>query len=422
MALTADETPGGWDIEFQTPAPFQEDNELGFTAAIKSMADMGRVLDARKQRKKVPLKTIEDAGHGTIVQGYDDIYTVPDTRGMMASPQLTGGFRLDQIATMMESLGHATQKTEPRTGKVYEAEDTIHSVLMERDQFPIQAGGARAKTGLTSVFNALHAHDNTITNANVAPLEGVMSLAISYMVKGSLPDAGNQGPILNQYQGKQKYTVAKGLGLSKKEVDGYVGHPQAMMLAKSISPLQARTDFSGMFEKVPDNVKAAVRALGANWWSTQVLAAATMADGKMYQYGFFTDDADFVDYPLTRAEWLQGMIAGQDLLTYAVPQADPNRPNERVDPNRPERQQLYKSLGLLKGKTDVVGSDNVAGAIIELRRMGSDVPLRNWEPMAKSIFKWVAMINDPNAARVILGGTTHVAEEESEQDLVGANA
>jgi hypothetical protein len=31
---------------------------------------------------------------------------------MMASPQLTGGFRLDQIATTMESLGTAKRKTE----------------------------------------------------------------------------------------------------------------------------------------------------------------------------------------------------------------------------------------------------------------------------------------------------------------------
>jgi hypothetical protein len=81
MALTADSTPGGWDIEFQTPAPFQENNEVGFTAAIKSMADMGRVLDHQKQRKKVPLQEIEDAGHGNIVQGYDDTTPYPTSAG-----------------------------------------------------------------------------------------------------------------------------------------------------------------------------------------------------------------------------------------------------------------------------------------------------------------------------------------------------
>ena len=413
MHLTADSTPGGWDIEFMTPAPFAEDDTAGFRAAVRSMSAMGQLLHNGRASRKIPLTRIANAHLGTIAQGFDDIYVVPDPRGMMASPQVTGGFRLDQIATMMENIGTASQKTEPRTGKVYGAEQDLHSVVMSGDQGPITLGGSRAKTTHAAVLLDLQAHDNSITAAEAAPLEGMLALAVAYLVKGSQPDGNNRGAVL-QSQGKKKYSIGKGLGLSKKEIDAYIAHPQAMTLAKAISPLQSRTDFAGLFGALPVKIRTALTQLAAadaTWWPNKVLAGAGLADGKVYGHGFFTDEGDFVDYPLTRAEWLAAMLSGSDLLTYAIPAADPGQPNARVDPLRPERQQLYKSMGLLRNRTDTVGPDDVAGAIIELRRMGADVPVARWETLAMAIFQWIGQINDP-AANVDLPNTNAPDEED----------
>ena len=111
----------------------------------------------------------------------------------------------------------------------------------------------------------------------------------------------------------------------------------------------------------------------ADRFAQLVMDAAGLKDGPVFEYGFEKGkEQKEVQPELTRLAWLRDIPNGKDRMTQAeTPVLSKSFGNKsaahRKDSNKPD--------------TDIVGHDQKAAPIVELRRMAGSAPVANGRPL-----------------------------------------
>jgi len=334
--------------------------------AMSEMTRMGQQLNslaaALGEAKAIPAERLEQGGV-TIVPELRNagLKIYPDsTRKLLADPQFTGGFRLDQLATVMESLTQATVTTrEDGTGAA--REHSTARYLGKLTQPESEALGkalraARAAQGTERIGG------NPLSEALVS----FLAMILNYL-----------------YVGERRVENSKGIAAG----------------------FMARTDFAHNFSLLPASEQEHFRAHQGSFSALIGRISGLDMTGKVYAQGFQREASrtdEVFDYPLTRQDWCDGIVGGTDLLRKSVDADDPEK-GIRKDPiNKPFLQDpdgtqrpdpVHYSLGRLGSVDDTVGPDRVRVAVVELRRMTGSLPVESWTEFALAAFDLVQTMN-----------------------------
>ena len=315
--LTADEanTPLGAEIEFVVP--HVKENQRGtMDTAMQYLESLAGQMNGFKS------STIFTLDRATRTPGDDRVEvhpTIKATGDMKANPQLTGGVRLDRLTQMFNDLN---------------APQGAHS----QAQADLVAVGGGGGLGLAA---------NRVANLSVngapasAKCQGLVAMLLTYLQMGKL-DTGVPG--LNQ---------------------------PTLNYGKASLTLLARTDYYGMFRRLPNNEKTYFKANPDQFESMVLTAAGNLApNANVLERGIHG-----VAVNVTRRNWLRGIPAGTDLL------------KKRTD----ARLFGYGSRGR---HTDTVGPGLAEkGTILEFRTMRKDIKWDQWRDMAMRLFDYIVALN-----------------------------
>jgi hypothetical protein len=303
-----------------------------------------------------------------------DLMLESGDRPMTVKMQATAGLRLDQIATVMASLGTARpdepakerQRRAPgrdlltklgrddETGKIVAREEVAGGRIF--GQAPAEAERAiRAFIYRHSRPGAPAEYIRDVPRmGETDSLRGILALIYSYLKLGAV---GGSYP-------------------------------------KVIAPLMARTDFARLFMMLPTPQKLLFRERGRRLWLEIVQETVQMPlDAPILAPSTaFTID-------LTRELWIDQMAMGADLLTevgykaLADSQLPPHPTPDEVGDYLFKQQQAewLESMGSYGSKTEKSGQADAA--IMELRAMPNYIDYRELKTIAVNLAKYVANVN-----------------------------
>ncbi|MFJ2189051.1 DUF4157 domain-containing protein [Kitasatospora sp. NPDC087861] len=347
--LTSDVSPtGGSALEWVTE-PLTTKDEL-----LQVMGEITRVsaaLDARKDQESFPLQEVELGGF-TADPG---IMVFPLRGEIVYAPQMTGGFKLDELPRLLKYLSVPAKRPWHTSGSAFdrrkEAGGDLHvDTLVEVDRVRRQAEKQAKGLG------------KEVTGGEpTAALVGLTTLVGSYLVYGS-----KLGPRSN----------------SKSIAGG----------------LMSRTSFAHNFTLLPLPFRIHYRAHPEEF-AAFILRAAGFdpTDRQARVYPETVEHGDAGDrreraIPLTRHQWLMGMPAGKDLLRKYTHLTEV----EKAEVTEEDWVHIHGSLGALGSVDDQVGGlgKEETALVAELRRMKDELRTPNLMPLAVAAFDLVQRLNE----------------------------
>jgi Domain of unknown function (DUF4157) len=322
--LTADEanTPLGAEIEFVVPH-LAENQRNQMDAALTALVQFAQDMNAYKDHTIFTLDRASNNPAHTRVEVHP---TIKGTGDMSANPQVTSGVRLDRLTRMFTELGNPQGPHASAQGDL------------------VRVGGG------PGLANAAAAVAHTTVNGNPASDEfkGLAALIITYLQMGR---TATGVPGLNQ---------------------------PTLNYAKASLTLLARTDFRGMYRRLPLNERTYFTAHPRRFRRKMLDAAHTLNPPA----GALNPDADVLERGIhgvavnvTRRAWLEGIAADRDLL------------KRGTDP-------LLFGFGSRGKHTDLVGPGQAhRGAVLEFRTMGKAVAYTDWQTLGMSVFDYIAALN-----------------------------
>ncbi|MFF7635841.1 DUF4157 domain-containing protein [Kitasatospora sp. NPDC008050] len=347
--LTSDVSPtGGSALEWVTE-PLTTKDEL-----LQVMGEITRVssaLDARKDEESFPLQDVDLGGFralpGMVVFPLDGV--------LVYTPQMTGGFKLDELPRLMEYLQAPDKRptfTMPAAfDQRKEAKQDLHQDSLRMVDGIRQAAQAQAK-GLSEEITGGAATDGLV---------GLATLIGSYLTYGA--ELGNRA--------------------NSKSIAG---------------GLMSRTSFAHNFTLLPRTMRIHYREHPAEF-AAFVLEAAGLSptDEQALVYPRSVEHGDAGNrverqIPLTRHQWLMGMPAGKDLLRNYKHLTEA----EKIQANEEDWSHIHASLGALGSVDDRVGTpgrEEVA-LVAELRRMKDGLRTADLTPLTIAAFDLVQRLNE----------------------------
>lgn len=353
-------------VEFVTDPPGFPEGKEGKKALKKSFADLKEFGDNMlAERGNAKVRVQNSFGLKYAAPQIDANGTIPNvlikpSNTLDAEPQVTGGIRLEQLATVLEQMDDAQGNDE--SNKEFRQRQKAMSIMwgkQPRDRKLLAESPQAVRDSVEENLeyykdDDFEGYPGGIPNPPSAQLLGIISIIRSYLISAA----------------------------------GQIAY------AKSLAPLMARTDLGTVFDALPE--KDFYRD------NPQVFLNLVMdASGMPAQYDrpvfagttryVHPDHWQALQDALSRRDWIYSITqgSGHDLLTEA------NFPDRDVA-------ELVFGLGGLGNKTDTVGKKHTfskdtktGGApVFEFRRMGQSNPHYAWPSLAVEIFDWLSQIND----------------------------
>lgn len=344
--LTADVSPtGGSTLEWVTD-PLESTGEV--KDVLKSITRMARYLNGRRNEPFIPSEDVTRGGGRP--RPRLRIYPL-ERQELLFMPQVTGGLRIDSLVELLAFLA------EPAPSAGSQAATQLFT---------------EGRTSLTRSLNGARlavAGNPQLATMDTAGLVSLLGLIGSYLRNAAvLPDGANPK------------SIAGGM--------------------------LARTDFVHNFSLLPHPVKLHLQNSPAVFVSLAVASAGmnqqTGPDERVYPRTIERGPAGQrmnTTLPLTRRQWLEGMLNGSDYLK----NWDLLRPDETLYApagpgvaNEADWRVVHPSLGALVTVTDQVPTPDrsqVAALVVELRQMRGKRTVDDLEPLALSTFKLIDRLN-----------------------------
>ena len=332
------------DVEFVVYPPAQESGagRLQLVAAMTSLENFVQALDNQKGQAKLSgapaLTPFVDQPKGVVIKPKGDI---------AGQPQATIGLRLDRVDHLISAFRQAGS----------DAEDE----LIGNERAWNSATLGRAQQWATNATDP-----NRPLYVPSGKMRGLLALIYQYLDRGRMPVAG-----ATPYAKALKYT-------------------------KAMTTVMARTNFAGLFRLVENTEKDYYNTHPAEWVNFVLSSMGGLAANvNVIERGMRAPKNQVVQIPITREQWLMGMLAGVDLLTAeAFKQWMPTQP--KVESG----EVISGAFGRLGHKTDDVGQlQAIRGAILELRDIKQGLAFEDWGVFATDVFDWIMALNawDPTA-------------------------
>jgi hypothetical protein len=347
--LTSNVSPtGGSALEWVTD-PLDTKDEL--LHVMGEITHVSAALDDRRDQESFELRQVEFGGF-TADPG---IMVYPLRGEIVYAPQMTGGFKLDELPRLVKYLNVPAKRPWNSSGSAFEQRkearaDLHQDTLVEVDRIRHEAKAQAKNLG------------REITGgASTEALVGLTLLVGSYLVYGNrLPPKANSKSIAGGLMSRTSFAHNFTL-LPRPFQDYYRDHPREF--AEFV--LQASGFDPGDRDALvyPNTVE--------HGDAGQRVARAI---------------------PLTRHQWLEGMPVGKDLLRNYTHLTD----EEKTDVNEDDWVHIHGSLGALGSVDDQVGSigkEEVA-LVAELRRMKDGLRTRNLQPLAVAAYDLVQRLNE----------------------------
>ncbi|MEE1782812.1 DUF4157 domain-containing protein [Streptomyces sp. SP17BM10] len=346
--LTSDVSPtGGSALEWVTE-PLTTKDEL--LAVMGEITRVSAALDARKDDESFPLTDVQLGGF-TADAG---IVVFPLGGELVYAPQMTGGFKLDELPRLVKYLNVPNKKPFTTSASAFEqqkaAKDDLHTgSLGEVDQIRKRAKEQAKRLG-----------KDVTGGESTDALVGLATLVGSYLVNGDkLPPKSN----------------------SKSIAGG----------------LMSRTSFAHNFTLLPRALRVHFRE-HPDEFAAFILRAAGFDPGDKQApvYPNTVEHGDAGDrreraIPLTRYAWLVGMPAGKDLLRKYTNL----NTVEQADVTEDDWVHIHGSLGALGSVDDRVGplGAQELALVAELRRMKDGLRTASLTPLTVAAFDLVQLLN-----------------------------
>ncbi|MFM9442752.1 DUF4157 domain-containing protein [Streptomyces acidiscabies] len=348
-ALTSDVSPtGGSALEWVTEPLSTRDDVLRIMSEITAVS---QALDARQDQPSFPLDQVNLGGF-TATPG---IVVFPLNGPLVYAPQMTGGFKLDELPRLVEYLQVPDKRPTFTLPGAHEqrkaAKQDLHQSSIRTADGIRQAAEAQART-LPATVTGGESTDGLV---------GLVTLIGSYLAYGA--ELGEKA--------------------NSKSIAGGV---------------MSRTSFAHNFTLLPLSMRVHYRANPAEF-AAFVLTAAGLdpSDEQATVYSRPVEHGEAGQreerqIPLTRHQWLKGMPAGKDLLrNYRhLNQA------ERTDVNEQDWNHIHGSLGALGTVDDQVGRPGrqEVALVAELRRMKDGLSTADLLPLTVAAFDLVQRLNE----------------------------
>ncbi|MGH7966779.1 MAG: hypothetical protein ACRERD_33960 [Candidatus Binatia bacterium] len=361
--MQVDQGRDDFHLEFVTPGngfPETKSGRAALKVALRGMEAMGNEVTSKERAATARFRYPE--GLETPVVRTDEISggigTLPETLievsggQMHAEPQTTAGVRLDQIPTLMKSLGFTPGES-------------------------MQSRQSRA-----TQVHALSGKSGEIEKPHYANSEA--------SARGAIGRFRNQVPV-------QPGFGSKGLVGLTALIYTYLnqGTREVLYYPKALFPLLGISNFAVMFAHLHDDDKAPFLEDSQRFVDINLDAAGMVGTGAAAFFsGGFADqltnmspeDSQQVALALgeiTRGDWLGGIPLGTDQLTSSVSGQPALESMGRFD------------RGEYVGQTHRFGKTTTTWApVLELRRMGSNVGINNWTDLGLDVFDFLWKLND----------------------------
>jgi len=349
--LTSDVSPtGGAALEWVTDPLDTRDDVL---RVMTEITQVSAALDTRQGQESFLLDEVNLGGF-TANPG---MMVFPLNGALVYAPQMTGGFKLDQLPRLIEYLKVPDRRpllTRPSAFEQRkEAKQDLHMNSLRTADAIRQAAEAQARR-LPAAVTGGESTDGLV---------GLTTLIGSYLTYGAeLGDKAN----------------------SKSIAGG----------------MMSRTSFAHNFTLLPRPMRVHYRANPAEF-AAFVLNAAGLdpADQQALVYPHTVEHGDAGhrverQIPLTRLQWLKGMPQGKDLLRNYRHLSEA----EKIDINRNENDwaHIHGSLGALGTVDDRVGAPGrqEVALVAELRRMKDGLRTADLLPLSVAAFDLVQRLNE----------------------------
>ncbi|WP_329575517.1 DUF4157 domain-containing protein [Kitasatospora sp. NBC_01250] len=347
--LTSDVSPtGGSALEWVTDPLTTKDELLQVMAEITQVSG---ALDARKDQASFPLQEVDLGGF----RAAPGIMVFPLDGALVYAPQMTGGFKLDELPRLVEYLQAPDKRPTFTTPAAFEqrkeAKQDLHQDSIRLADGIRRAAEARAK----------RLPEEITGGADTDGLVGLATLIGSYLTYGA--ELGNRA--------------------NSKSIAG---------------GLMSRTSFAHNFTLLPRPMRVYYRE-HPDEFAAFVLEAAGLSptDEQALVYPRSVEHGDAGhrverQIPLTRHQWLKGMPAGKDLLRNYKHLNEA----EKIQANEADWSHIHGSLGALGSVDDKVGTpgrEEVA-LVAELRRMKDGLRTADLTPLAVAAFELVQRLNE----------------------------
>ncbi|MGC0421812.1 DUF4157 domain-containing protein [Embleya sp. AB8] len=347
--LTSDVSPtGGAALEWVTDPLDTRDELLGVMDEITRVSG---ALDARKDQESFPLQEVGLGGF-TADAG---IMVFPLRGEIVYAPQMTGGFKLDELPRLVKYLNVPAKRPWNASSSAFEQRQEAGADLHEDNLRVVDGIRAQAESQAEKLGKEITG------GASTSGLVGLTTLIGSYLRYGDdLPTRAN----------------------SKSIAGG----------------LMSRTSFAHNFTLLPLPFRVYYRE-HPDAFAAFILSAAgfdpndrqTLVYPKTVEHGDAGQRTERA-IPLTRHRWLAGMPAGKDLLRNYKHLTQV----EKAEVGEADWTHIHESLGALGSVDDRVGGvgkEEVA-LVAELRRMKAGLRTADLQPLAVAAFDLVQRLNE----------------------------
>ncbi|MDX3452121.1 DUF4157 domain-containing protein [Streptomyces sp. ME02-8801-2C] len=348
--LTSDVSPtGGSGLEWVTDPLSTRDDVVEVMDAITRVS---AAMDARQNEESFLLEDVQVEGF----EGSPGFMVFPLRGALLYEPQMTGGFKLDELPRLLEYL-QVPNKAPHILGRSAheqrrEAKQDLHRTTVGTANSIRQSAEAQAK----------RLPQESIRGESTDGLVGLITLIGSYLSYGS-----------------------------DLEIN-----PNSKSIAGG---LMSRTSFAHNFTLLPHSLRMYFREDPNRFAAFALKATGLPEDGNDQLYSRAVEHGDAGhreqrEIPLTRAEWLKGIPVGKDLLrNYKhLTEAEKNQVGDRKD----DWDHIHGSLGALGSVDDRVGrsgKEEVA-LVAELRRMKADLHTADLMPLALAAYDLIQRLNE----------------------------
>lgn len=352
--LEADSSPtGGSNIEFVTE-PLSTAQQV--TSVVGNITTIANFFNSRKDQASIG-KDEWDGEGGAVVT--DQMVIYPFGGELAFEPQVTGGFRLDQMSRIMDYFSNEEKMGSGLFGKE-STKNFNKRKAVRKDLNPTAAGSvSQAVSGAKVAVNAIK---NTLPDPDgYKSLEGLIAMIANYIINGSKIQNGDNMKLI-------------------------------------AAPFMSRTDFAHNFAQLPTKIRDYYRN-DPDKFVKLALEAASLPD---------TEGTNLVANPterggagnrvnvqlnLTREKWLTAITGGYDHLVNHDDEIT-KRTGRALAPA--DQSPVHKSLGALGTTDDRVGltGKEVTAIIVELRKMRQGLTANELLPLAKGAFKVFTEFNN----------------------------
>ncbi|MFF8035150.1 DUF4157 domain-containing protein [Streptomyces sp. NPDC016626] len=347
--LTSDVSPtGGSALEWVTE-PLTTKDEL--LQVMGEITEVSTALDARQDQESFPLEEVNLGGF----KASTGIVVFPLSGVLVYAPQMTGGFKLDELPRLVEYLLVPDKRPTFTTPGAFEqrkeAKQDLHRDSIRMVDGIRQAAEEQAK-GLPAEITG---------GESTAGLVGLATLIGSYL----------------------EYGAQLGDNANSKSIAG---------------GLMSRTSFAHNFTLLPRPMRIYYRA-HPDEFAAFVLKAAGLdpADHQARVYSRPVEHGEAGhreqrQIPLTRHRWLTGMPAGKDLLRNYKHLTQV----EKTEVDEADWNHVHGSLGALGSVDDQVGraGQKEVALVAELRRMKDGLRTSDLLPLTVAAFDLVQRLNE----------------------------